>query len=302
MIRSIAGIAKKAPAELRGAGFMSTAAMASAGMSGLVRDVSSGMHSFEIAFFRNLFGFMVLFPALWRQGQSALATKRLPMHALRGVLNAIAMLTYFYAVTITPLATVAALAFTSPLFATLLAIVILRERVGIRRWMGLLIGFGGALLIIRPGAGTIEFGAIMVLVSSMAWGGALVVIKILGRTETSLVTTSYGALFLLPITGATALFAWQWPTPEQWLLLAAIGGLGSITQICIAQAFREADATVVLPFDFTKLVWATLIGYAFFAEIPDGMTITGGAIICASVTYIAYREAQLSATSATSES
>lgn len=272
---------------------MSTAAASSAAMNGVVRDVSLGLHAFEIAFFRNLFGIAFLVPVLVRQGRLALATNRLPLHALRGVLNAIAMLSFFYAVTVTPLATVAALAFTSPLFATLLAIGILRERVGPRRWAGLVIGLLGALLIVRPGLGVIDFGAGMVLVSSMAWGGALIVIKLLGRTESSLVTTSYAALFLLPITGFAALFFWVTPDATQLLKLVLIGALGSITQLSIAQAFREADASLVLPFDFTKLVWAALIGYLAFDEVPDPVTILGGALICAAVSYIAYREAQI---------
>lgn len=290
----LAAIGQRMGAELRGVCCMSTAAASSAAMNGVVRDLSVGMHAFEIAFFRNLFGFAFLVPALLRQGPKALATRRLPLHALRSVFNAVAMLSFFYAVTVTPLATVAALAFTSPLFATLLAIIVLREQVGPRRWIGLLIGLAGALMIIRPGIEVIDAGALMVLLSSMAWGSALVMIKVLGRTESSLVTTSYAALFLLPITGVVAAFVWQTPDWEQLGKLVAIGALGSVTQLGIAQAFREADASLVLPFDFTKLVWAALIGYAAFDEVPDPITILGGAVICAAVTYIAYREAQVS--------
>lgn len=280
------------PQEIRGIGCMSAAAVTASSMNAVIREVSFGIHSFEIAFFRNVFGFFVLLPALIRQGRQALATSQFGLHLIRAGLNAIAMLSFFHAITITPLATVAALAFTSPLFATIFAIVILREKVGPRRWTGLFIGFSGAMLIIRPGIAVIDLGAFLVLLSSFSWGMALVIIKILGRRDSSLVITAYASLLLTPITALAAIAFWVTPNGWEWLQLAAIGLLGSLTQLAIAQAFREADASLVLPFDFTKIIWATLIGYWFFGEIPDPMTIIGGAVICSAVTYIAYREAQ----------
>jgi len=132
----------------------------------------------------------------------------------------------------------------------------------------------------------------MLLLSSVAWAGALIVIKILSRTETSLTITVFAALFLTPVTGLAALFVWTTPAAGTWLLLIGIGAFGSLTQWSIAQAFHEADATLVLPFDFTKLLWASAIGYVFFAERPDPLTLLGGSIILASVTYVAYRERQ----------
>jgi drug/metabolite transporter (DMT)-like permease len=210
----------------------------------------------------------------------------------RGVLNAIAMLSFFTAVTMTPLSTVAALGFTAPLFAALLAIPLLGERPGWRRWVGLLVGFIGALIIVRPGVADVSFGALLVLMSSCAWAGALIVIKILARTDTSLAITVYAGLFLTPITGIAASFFWTTPAGGTWLLLIGIGLFGSLTQWAIAQAFHEADATLVLPFDFTKLLWASAIGYLFFGEVPDPLTLVGGGIILGSVTYVAYRERQ----------
>ncbi len=276
-----------------GIGWMCTAAFGSSAMNGMIREASADIHAFEIAFFRNVFGLVALAPMLLRAGLAAtMRTSRPGLHVLRGCLNAVAMLSFFYAVTVTPLATVAALGFTAPLFAALLAIPFLGERPGWRRWVGLLVGFIGALVIIRPGLADVSFGALMVLLSSLAWAGALIIIKLLSKTDTSLTITIFAALFLTPITGIAALFVWTAPAASTWLLLIGIGAFGSLTQWSIAQAFHEADATVVLPFDFTKLLWASAIGYLVFNEVPDPLALLGGGIILGSVTYVAYRERQ----------
>ena len=277
----------------RGIFWMCNSAFASSSMNGMIREASADIHAFETAFFRNFFGFLALVPMLLKDGVArTMRTSHPVLHACRGVLNAAAMLSFFYAVTVTPLSTVAALGFTAPLFAALLAIPFLGERPGWRRWAGLIVGFLGALIIVRPGFDEVTLGTVMVLLSSAAWAGALIIIKLLARTDTSLTITIYAAIYLTPITLAAALFVWTGPSATIWLLLVGIGIFGSLTQWSIAQAFHEADATVVLPFDFTKLLWASLIGYLFFAEIPDPLTILGGSIILGSVTYVAYRERQ----------
>jgi drug/metabolite transporter (DMT)-like permease len=269
---------------------MLVAAIGSSGMNGVVRHLSFELHANEIAFFRCAFGLLALAPLLGRAGLAALETGRLGLHVLRGLLNAVAMISFFLAVAMTPLAEVAALSFTSPLFATLLAALILGEPVGPRRVAGLLLGFAGALVVIRPGPAGVSLGAGLVLLSCVAWGAALIVIKVLSRTDSSLTITIHAGLFLTPITLLCALPFWRWPDTRQLLLLALVGGLGSLTQMAIAQAFREADATQVMPADFTKLVWSALIGWLFFAEVPTLWVLLGGSMIFAGVAYIAWRE------------
>lgn len=277
----------------RGVFFMMVAALGSAAMNALIRLVGTEIHPFEIAFFRNLFGFLVLVPVVLRAGLASLATRVPHLHAIRGVLNAVAMLLWFYGVTLTPLATVAALSFLAPLFATLLAALVLRERVGPRRLAAVLIGFGGALLVLRPGLQPPHLGEILVTLSSLAWAGALIDIKVLARSEPSVRITVYAALFLMPITLAFALPVWVWPDARALALLFLIGAIGSLGQVAVAQAFREAEATQVLPADFTKLVWAVLLGWVLFAERPDLFALIGGTIIFGAVLYVAWRESRL---------
>ncbi len=278
-------------ANLRGILMVLIATAMFGAMAGGVRQVAgTGMHPFEIAFFRNLFGFIALSPFLFRYGLAPLRTKRYGFLALRGILNATSMTLFFVALTLIPMAKVSALNATTPLFATLLAIVLLGERMGVRRWIGLFIGFAGAMVILRPGLEMIDLGSAYSILSAAIWAGAIIVIKSLSRTESSLTITIYGVLFLMPFTLVPALFVWQWPTLTQLGWLAALGSVGTMGHLAFAQAMQHADASLVVPFDFTKLLWAALIGLVFFGEVPSIWTWIGGAAIFASATYIAYRE------------
>ena len=275
---------------LRGMLYMSLAALLLTGVNALIRDLSSGMHPYEIAFFRNFFGFLFLVPVFLRRGLQPLRTRRFGLHALRGIVHTTSSLMFFYALSITPLAKATALKFSAPLFGTLLALVVLGEVVRARRITALLIGFAGTWVVLRPGIADVDLGSLLVLGSAAIFATAMVIIKVLSRTESSLTITLYMGVFLSPLTLVAALPYWQAPTLDQLLWLAFMGAIGSVGQLCLAQSFKEADATAVFPFDFTKLLWAAVIGYALFGEIPDAWTWLGGAIIFSAVAYIAYRE------------
>jgi len=270
---------------------LSTAAFAC--MHGAIRHASEGLHPFEIAFFRNFFSLVALTPWLLRLGWSPFRTARPTVHVFRGVINVVSMLCYFTALTITPLALVTALGFTAPLFATLGAMVFLGEKVRLRRWTALVIGFAGTLVVVRPGFEEVGLGPLLVLAASALWACALLIIKAQSRTESSLTITLYMAVVLTPLSLVAAIPYWEWPSWGQLGWMALIGGLGTIGQFALAQSFREAEATVVMPLDFLKLPWAALIGYLAFAEIPDVWTWTGGAMIFAATAYIAVRESRI---------
>ena len=282
------------PSTINGILFMLLATIGAASLAGIVRHVSTtGLHPFEIAFFRIFFGLLVLAPWFFTSGLKPLHTKRIGMHTLRAVTNVVSMLMFFMAVTIAPLAQIQALAFTAPLFATLLAIVILREKVRLRRWSAMIIGFIGTLVIIRPGVESIDTGSLLALGSAAIWGFTLIVIKLLARTESSITITSYMTLLMAPLALIPAAFYWTWPSTEQYLWLTAGGIAGTLAQLAMSQAFRIAETTAILPVDFLKLIWGALIGYIFFGELVDSWTIIGGIIIFSGATYIAYRERQL---------
>jgi drug/metabolite transporter (DMT)-like permease len=299
--RDAAGIAA-APADgaLRGALFMLASTLLFALMHASIRHVSDHLHAFQIAFFRNLFGSLVLLPWLVRYGLAPFRTGRFSLHLLRVAFNLVAMLSFFYAVTVTPLAQVTALGFTAPIFATLLAIPILGETVRLRRWVAILLGFAGTLLILRPGVAEIELGHIMTLVSSLAWACALMTIKTLGRTEQSITIIAYMTFLMTPLSLLPALFVWQWPSGGELVWLVWIGVIGTLGQWLMTESLRQADTAVVMPFDFFKLVWVSLIAWLAFAEVPGLATWIGGAVIFASTFYITWREQQLGKVPATS--
>jgi len=281
------------PATVQGMCLMVFTTLCFTTMQTLVRVMGEALPPLEVAFFRNLFGLLALAPIFLRHGVAPLRTSRLPLHALRGVVQAAGMLAFFTGVTMIPLAEVTALSFSAPLFGSVLAVLLLGEVIRARRITALVAGFAGVLLVLRPGFEEMSAGAMLIVGSSLAWGMAITIIKAMARTESSVTQTVYMSLFLTPITLVPALFVWEWPEPEQYLWLAAIGVVGSIAHLAFAQAVKLADSTAVLPLDFLRLIWASAVGFLLFAEIPDIWSWLGGAVIFAAATYIAYRESRL---------
>ena len=280
---------------------MMAAAAAFAVLIGLIRYIAERYdhHPFEIAFFRNLFGLVFMLPWLFRAGFGALKTERLGLYTVRSVFGLIAMLTWFTAVTMMPLAEAVALSFTVPLFATAAAPFFLNEQVGWRRWSATIVGFLGAMVLLRPGTGIIDPAAFLVLTAAVAWAATVIMIKILSRTESANAMVTYMVLFLTPISLIPALFVWKTPQWEEWPVLVALGVSASIGHLAMTRAFAVTDVTAVLPFDYLRLPFVAIIGFLVFTQVPDLMTWVGGAIIAVAAIYIAEREARLKRTAIT---
>jgi drug/metabolite transporter (DMT)-like permease len=262
-------------------------------MMALIRVLGADLHPFEINFFRSVFSLLMLTPMILRHGFRHLRTPRLGLHALRGLISGCAQLSIFMALVMIPLAQISALSFTAPLFTTVTAVIVLGEVIRVRRIAALAIGFAGTWLILRPGVIGVELGSILVLLGSLAWGISMIVIKILSRTDSAISITFYGALFISPIALIAAIPFWQTPTLVELGWLVAIAVLATLVHLCFNQAIKEADLTVLLPFNFASLIWAAIIGYLVFAEAPTIWTWVGGAIIFISGTYLVLRESRL---------
>jgi drug/metabolite transporter (DMT)-like permease len=294
MVDSTQGTAQPAqPARgtVAGAIWMVAACACFASMAGLIRYISRELHPFEIAFFRNLFGFFVMLPWLLRVGLGGLKTKRIGLYTLRGVTGIGALLSWFWAVSILPLANATALSFTSPLFGTVLAALVLSEVVRARRWAALGIGFVGALIILRPGFQTIGLPEAMVLMSAVMMAASATTIKILSRTESPNAIVIYMVIYLTPMALIPALFVWQTPSWEMLGWLFVLGLVATGGHQCLTRSFAAAEASAVLPFDFSRLIFAATVGYLFFDQVPDIWSGVGAAVIVASSVYIARREA-----------
>jgi drug/metabolite transporter (DMT)-like permease len=283
---------ERVPPPIRGMTLMMIAAMLNMSMAAILKGLVKELPVFEVAFFRHFFGTMILLPLLLRPGANPFRTQRFSMHCMRAVLNIVAILAYFTAVSLIPLTQVTALGFTSPLFASLFAVLILGEVMRRSRITGLLLGLAGAVIILRPGFQEISIGAMLALGSALFWAGAMTCIKSLSRTDPSVAVVFYAAFLQLPIAFVLTLFVWRTPTLAQLGLMVIIAIIGTLAQLSITQAFRQADSTVVLPMDFTKLIWASILGYFLFAELPDIWAWIGGAVVFSGVLWVGYSEAR----------
>jgi drug/metabolite transporter (DMT)-like permease len=182
--------------------------------------------------------------------------------------------------------------FTRPLYGTVFAIVFLGEIVGQRRWTALGIGFLGVLVMVRPGFEALNLGLAAVFVASIAGAAAAILIRYLSRTESPDTITMYMVLFTTPVMLVLALFVWETPTWEQIGWLSFTGLVGTLGQRAMSRGYAAADASIILPMDFSRLIIAALFGYMLFSEIPSIYTAMGGALIFASTVYIAQREAR----------
>lgn len=282
------------PGAVRAAVWILASAVCLTAMAATIRHLSSEVHTFVIAFFRTGLGLVFMAPWLIRTRLEGLKTDKIPWFIARAAFTSVAALGYFYALAEIPLADAVAIMFTRPLYGTVFAIVFLGELVGLRRWTALGVGFAGVLVMVRPGFEAFNLGLAAVFVASIAGAGAAVLIRYLSRTESPDTITMYFAIFTTPVMLILALFVWQTPTWDQLGWLTFMGLTGTLGQRAVSRGFAAADASIVLPMEFSRLIVAALFGFILFAEIPSVYTALGGALIFASTAYIAQREARKS--------
>ncbi|MEE1568621.1 MAG: DMT family transporter [Alphaproteobacteria bacterium] len=285
-------MATDVPAPVKGALWMLVSAAALAGLTGVVRHMSAGLHPFEIAFFRSFFGLLILAPWLMRSGLGVLRTKRLGLYTLRCALGVATMLMWFTAISMVPLADAVALGFTSPLFVILGAALFLGEVVRGRRLGATLCGFAGALIILRPGSGVLDLGAVLVLLSAVTLAGANLSVKELSRTESVQAIVTYMVIFMVPLTFIPALLVWQTPTPAQLAELLGLAAVATLGNYAMTRAVAVADASSVMPYDYARLPFAALIGFFVFGETSDAATWIGAGVIAVASLYLAHHESK----------
>lgn len=279
------------PPNLQGALWVVGAAVVFSFNAGVVKQLGIlGVDSLQTVFARSLVGFCVIVPFVLYKGLPSVRTGHLPLHLFQGMAGTVALMAHFYAWTKLPLADVTALLFTQPLFALLLAVIILKSKVNWRRWLATAVGFLGVLAMVRPGAVTFEPAAMIALFAGFSIALQLILVARLPDGEKELTMLFYLGLVGILITVGPALAVWRTPNLEEGSLLLVNGLLGISHQAMIFRAFRVGDATYVAPFDYSKIVVAALLGFFYFAEIPDGWSILGATVIVASTYYISRRE------------
>lgn len=265
-----------------------------AGLAALVKACSErGAPVLEIIFFRNAFAFIPVLLYVWRTaGFGVLKTKRLGGHATRAGVGLVGMVCGFTAVSMLPLTESTALAFASPLFMVALSALILKEHVGVHRWGAVVVGFVGVLIMIRPDpAHMANVGAAFALLGALGAAGAMIAIREIGRTEPGPTIVFYFTLAGTLVGLASLPFGgWTIPDTTTLIMLICTGLLGGTGQLFLTEALRRAPVAVVAPFDYTQLVWACIIGYLVWDEIPRTATVAGAVVVAASGVYILFRE------------
>ena len=248
----------------------------------------------QIVFFQHFFGLIPVAVLVWRSGGlSSLRTRRPLVHALRGSLLFASMLLFFTALRGLPLAEAIAVTFTLPLFITALSGPLLGEAVGVRRWAAVIIGFMGALIMVRPGTEAFLPEALLVLTSALIAALAMLLTRRLTRTETDVALVTYTTVIAGLASLPFLVLAWQAPSPGDLGLFALVGIGGGSGAYLLVVAFRNAPAAVVAPFDYTALIWASVFGWMLWRESPEPAVWIGAAIVAAAGVYITRREMAL---------
>lgn len=278
------------PASLRGILWMAASTVCFALTVGLVRHLSVKFHVFELVLFRGLLGAAFMLPWLWRSRVGVLRVHGWGRYILRAVLGYSAMVAWYYALTVMLLADASALQFTMPLWAMVLAVLVLREHAGIHRWFATLVGFAGALIVIRPGFADTDAVALLALGAAAFYAICNIITKTLTSGATPAAVTFNGFLFGLPLALGPAVYTWTTPgwADAPWLAVFGLATVGA--HITLTRALAVADASVVGPVDYLRLPCVAAIGFVFFAEVPDLWTWAGAAVIVASTWYLTVSE------------
>jgi drug/metabolite transporter (DMT)-like permease len=269
------------------------------GMALTIKVASRSLSSFEIAFFRNAFGLLVLLPILLL-GKAPLRTRQLPRYFVRSAIGVGSMLSGFWAIAHLPLSQAIALSYSTPLFVTIAAVIWLGEQVRRRRWAAVIVGFAGVLVVVRPGTAGFTGGSLIALLAAVLSAIVAIQIKQLARVDAPDTIVFWTYLFWVPMSLIGAVFAWRWPPASTWPWLVATGFFGTIAQLLWTRALRLGEVSALQPISFMQLPMVTVAAWLLFDEPVDRWTLVGATIIFTANLYIAQREAQLARQHATS--
>ena len=237
-------------------------------------------------FFHLLFVIVLMGPQLARRIKS----QSLLHQGMRSLFMFTTTVLFFVGISLLPLTTAATIMFMSPVIVTILAIPLLGEKVGLRRWMGIVIGFAGALVVMRPGTDSLQLSILIVLAAAVTHALYQVYTRKLGTRDSPMTSLFYTAIIGALVTTVVVPFYWQPVIAFDWLLFVFAGIAGGIGHLCLIRALRHAPASVVAPFSYSSLLWATVFGFVLFGDLPDVWTLSGAALIICSGLYIFHRE------------
>jgi drug/metabolite transporter (DMT)-like permease len=272
---------KALPGNARGAIWVLIAGFFFTAMTGLIKEIGDTIPVVQILLFRQIVMTCTVLPILVSGFPGILKTNHLSLHLIRVCLAIVAMTCGFTAIVHLPLAEATAISFAKSLFVTLFAMVLLHEIAGPRRWFAVLLGFFGVLVMVRPGANGFDEYAMLALLGAGAAAAVMVIIRKVSQFDRWVTILSYQAILVGVLMVPPALYYWVTPTPFEWLVMGAIGLLSVVGQLANIQGFKEGEASAVAPMDYFRLVFATLIGFVIFLEVPQWETMVGAVLIIA---------------------
>ena len=246
----------------------------------------------EVIFLRGFVTLLTTIPFVWRSGGlQALRTQRIGAHALRAALFMVSMIFFILSVRVMPLVDAITLTFTGPLFVTALAVPLLAEKVGWRRALAVVAGFIGVVVMMRPTEATLNVAVLLPVASALACAVRDLLTRKMTFTETSIAIVFHSNIGVCILGLATLPFGWTMPTPEHALLLLFTGSILALSEFFLVQSLRLGEVSVVMPFKYTMVVWAVVLGYWMWGDVPDAFTAVGAAFVIGSGIYILHREA-----------
>jgi drug/metabolite transporter (DMT)-like permease len=244
----------------------------------------------EFMLIRSAFTLILLSPFIWHAGRVAFANApRSGLQVLRVVFASVEVAMFFWAVSYLPLADTTTFYLAGPIYVTALSVLLLRERVGWRRWTAVLIGFAGVVIALRPSSSSFTLPALIALSGSVIYALVMITTRALRQTNDMMLMTAY-FLGTFAFGAAATPFGWVTPAAYDLLFLCGVAVANIVAQFCVIRSLKLASASVVVPYQYTLLIWAVLFGWAMFGELPDAYTIAGAAIIVAAGLYIFWRE------------
>jgi drug/metabolite transporter (DMT)-like permease len=265
-------------------------------MNVLIRPASEGLHPLQVVFLRNLSALAFMAPFLFRTGFGVLRTNRLKLHLARGFCFFLGQSTWFAALPHMPLMDANALYFTAPIFITIMAAFVLGETVRWRRWAAVMVGFAGALVVLKPGSEEMTVWHLLMVANALTWSVSALIMRATSATDGAPTIVAYMFLCVTPLSFIPAMVFWQTPSYEALGLIVTIGALSAAGHFMLARAFTKADASFCIPFDYTQLAFAAVADLIVLGLVPAWSSVAGSLLIVAAALYIAHREAAVART------
>ena len=271
-------------------GFMLLTMLMFVAMDTIAKYLSESLPTGQVVWARYVFNALVLLAIVNHRIGVHLHTQRPWLQLFRAAILLVTTALFFLGLRYVGLATASSIMFVSPLIVTLLSAPVLGEAVGWRRILSVIAGLVGALIIIRPGSDALGLAALLPLAAAFGYATYQLATRVVTRSDSTMTTLCYTGLVGAILSNLALPFGWIWPTPQQWLWMAAMGALGCLGHFALIRAFTLANAAVASPFSYSALIWATLFGYLAFGDLPDLWTVVGAAVIVGAGLYILYRE------------